>query len=222
MVVWHHWLNAHEFEQLPGDGEGQGGLVCCSPWGCRVKHNLVTEKQQLRAGKRKHKEDNQQANSVEKWGSCMQLQKQIKVSLFSLKYEAFAMIVKDKEAWCSAVHRIAKSRIWLSNWTIAMHSPPASFASNPDGARRTLRPRRRRAEIKQMGDALRLCLAEAWVSRHLCLLLSSHTCASFTVDSSRLAINTNVTEGHHTVLITAIRDSTPKSSVCGGQREFPQ
>ena len=33
MVGWHHRLNGHEFEQTPGDGEGQGGLVCCSPWG---------------------------------------------------------------------------------------------------------------------------------------------------------------------------------------------
>ena len=31
-VTWHHWLNGHEFEQAPGDGEGQGSLVCCSPW----------------------------------------------------------------------------------------------------------------------------------------------------------------------------------------------
>ena len=33
MVGWHHWLNGHEFEQAPGGGEGQGSLVCCSPWG---------------------------------------------------------------------------------------------------------------------------------------------------------------------------------------------
>ena len=32
MVGWHYWLNEHEFEQVPGDGEGQGSLVCCSPW----------------------------------------------------------------------------------------------------------------------------------------------------------------------------------------------
>ena len=32
-VGWHHWLNGHEFEQTPGDSEGQGGLACCSPWG---------------------------------------------------------------------------------------------------------------------------------------------------------------------------------------------
>ena len=30
---WHHQLNGHEFEQAPGDSEGQGSLVCCSPWG---------------------------------------------------------------------------------------------------------------------------------------------------------------------------------------------
>ena len=33
MVGWHHLLNKHKFEQTPGDSEGQGSLVCCSPWG---------------------------------------------------------------------------------------------------------------------------------------------------------------------------------------------
>ena len=33
LVGWHHWLNGHEFEQTLGDSEGQGSLVCCSPWG---------------------------------------------------------------------------------------------------------------------------------------------------------------------------------------------
>ena len=32
MVGWHHWLNGHEFEQTPGDSEGQGSLACCSLW----------------------------------------------------------------------------------------------------------------------------------------------------------------------------------------------
>ena len=36
MVGWHHRLNGHEFEQTPGDSEGQGSLACCSPWGCKV------------------------------------------------------------------------------------------------------------------------------------------------------------------------------------------
>ena len=33
MVGWHHRLNGHEFKQSPGDSEGQGSLVCYSPWG---------------------------------------------------------------------------------------------------------------------------------------------------------------------------------------------
>ena len=33
MVGWHHQLNGREFEQTLGDGEGQGSLACCSPWG---------------------------------------------------------------------------------------------------------------------------------------------------------------------------------------------
>ena len=35
MVGWHHRLHGHEFEQALGDGEGQGSLACCSPWGCK-------------------------------------------------------------------------------------------------------------------------------------------------------------------------------------------
>ena len=42
MVGWHHRLNGHEFEQDPGDGEGQGSLACCSPWGC--KESDMTER----------------------------------------------------------------------------------------------------------------------------------------------------------------------------------
>ena len=33
MAEWHHQLNGHEFEQVLGDGERQGSLVCCNPWG---------------------------------------------------------------------------------------------------------------------------------------------------------------------------------------------
>ena len=29
----HHQLNGQEFEQVLGDGKGQGSLACCSPWG---------------------------------------------------------------------------------------------------------------------------------------------------------------------------------------------
>ena len=32
MVGWYHQIDGHKFEQAPGDSEGQGSLVCCSPW----------------------------------------------------------------------------------------------------------------------------------------------------------------------------------------------
>ena len=32
MVGWHHRFSGYEFEQAPGDGEGQGSLPCCGPW----------------------------------------------------------------------------------------------------------------------------------------------------------------------------------------------
>ena len=35
MVGWRHQLDGRESEQAPGIGDGQGGLVCCSPWGCK-------------------------------------------------------------------------------------------------------------------------------------------------------------------------------------------
>ena len=35
MVGWHHQLNGHEFVWIPGVGDGQGSLACCSPWGCK-------------------------------------------------------------------------------------------------------------------------------------------------------------------------------------------
>ena len=35
MAGWHHRLDGREFEWTPGVGDGQGGLACCSPWGCK-------------------------------------------------------------------------------------------------------------------------------------------------------------------------------------------
>ena len=36
MVGWHHQLKRHESERALGVGDGQGGLACCSPWGCKA------------------------------------------------------------------------------------------------------------------------------------------------------------------------------------------
>ena len=45
---WHHRLSGHEFEQAPGVGDGQGILVCCSPWVHKVRHDWMTEQHQRR------------------------------------------------------------------------------------------------------------------------------------------------------------------------------
>ena len=42
MVGWQHRLSGHEFEQAPGDSEGQGSPACCSPWG--YKESDMTER----------------------------------------------------------------------------------------------------------------------------------------------------------------------------------
>ena len=47
MTGWPHRLNGHGFEQTTGDSEGQGSLVCCSPWG----HKELDATQQLKNNK---------------------------------------------------------------------------------------------------------------------------------------------------------------------------
>ena len=42
-VGWYHWLIKQEFEQAPGDSEGQKSLLCCNPWGCKESDDLATE-----------------------------------------------------------------------------------------------------------------------------------------------------------------------------------
>ena len=56
MVWWHHRLNGHEFEQALGDGEGQGGLVCCSPLG--LKESDTTERLDSNHNKRSKETSN--------------------------------------------------------------------------------------------------------------------------------------------------------------------
>ena len=54
MVGWHHQFNGHEFVQTPGDGEGQGSLACCCPWGHkeldtteRLNNKVETEREKI-------------------------------------------------------------------------------------------------------------------------------------------------------------------------------
>ena len=45
MVEWHHRLDRHGFEQAPGGGDGQGGLVCCRPCYLRSRKEQDTTEQ---------------------------------------------------------------------------------------------------------------------------------------------------------------------------------
>ena len=56
MVRCYHWLNGYEFEQTPGNSEGQGSLACCSSWGCKVSemaywlnNNKILWRKQIRS-----------------------------------------------------------------------------------------------------------------------------------------------------------------------------
>ena len=46
MVGWYHTCDGHELGQTLGDGKGQGGLACCSPWGCK-KLDTTEQQQQV-------------------------------------------------------------------------------------------------------------------------------------------------------------------------------
>ena len=62
VVGQHHQSSGHEFEQTLGDGEGQGSLACCSPWGRRVRHSLAIEQQQQQMCQLYVSEDAKQIN----------------------------------------------------------------------------------------------------------------------------------------------------------------
>ena len=67
MAGWHHRLDGHEFEWAPGVGDGQGGLECCCPWGC--KESDTTERLNWTDGGKKNvhclqKKRNQSENNL--------------------------------------------------------------------------------------------------------------------------------------------------------------
>ena len=68
MFEW-HWLNGPKSEQTQRDGEGQRSLVCCSPWGRRVGHNLAIEQQpilQLKKERWKEQKKERKKDSITK------------------------------------------------------------------------------------------------------------------------------------------------------------
>ena len=94
MARWHHWLDGRESGWTPGVGDGQGGLACCDSWG--GKESDMTEWlnwTELRNLERWY------------WWTCLQGSRN----------------PVDGGAWWAAVHGVAKSRTWLSNFTFTFH-----------------------------------------------------------------------------------------------------
>ena len=50
MAGWHHQLSEHEFEQFPGDGEGQESLACWSPWVCKDSDTSEPQTRTIKTG----------------------------------------------------------------------------------------------------------------------------------------------------------------------------
>ena len=91
MVGWHQQLDGHEFEQASGVGDGQGSLVCCSPW----VHRESDMTQQL---------NNNNMRSFLFFGSYYSGESQVKVILFYIhlrlvKAMVFPVVMYGCESW---------------------------------------------------------------------------------------------------------------------------
>ena len=81
MVGWHHQINGHEFEQALGDGEGQGSLACCSPWGHKeldttewLNWTEGRKRKMTERGKEVRKEGTRKVTEVSKNGRVEEIQ----------------------------------------------------------------------------------------------------------------------------------------------------
>ena len=123
MVRWRHWLEEHELEQGLGVDDGQGSLVCCSPWGRKGLYTTEwlnwTEVSLLWKIPRKAYFPCKQVASVS-------LEKSHEITIGQegngtpLQY-ACQENPMDGGAWWAAVHEVAKSRTRLSDFTFTFH-----------------------------------------------------------------------------------------------------
>ena len=98
MVGWHHQLDEHESKKAPGFGDGQGRLVCCSPWGC--KESDTTE----------------QLNWTEHVHMSTPTSLTIPSSHPSPGHHPF-IFCEFVSTTCPLAKRVAKSQTLLSNWS---------------------------------------------------------------------------------------------------------
>ena len=127
MIGWHYWLNEHEFDQMLGDGDGQGGLVCCSPRGRRVRHNLPTNRrrqwqptQVLLPGKSHGRRSLVGCSPWGRWESDMTEWLHFHFSLSCIGEGngnplqcSCLKNPRDGGAWWAAVYGVAQSQTWL-------------------------------------------------------------------------------------------------------------
>ena len=124
MVGWHHPLNGHELEQTLGGSEAQGSLACCSPWVTKSWTWLTEQQKQQKLGR---------AIVNEILVILYALFKHILIhNVFSVQSDTFWIFEgwnlysclenpMDGGAWWAAVHGVAKSRTWLSDFTSTFH-----------------------------------------------------------------------------------------------------
>ena len=116
MVGWHHRLNRHEFDQAVGDGEGQGNLVCCSPWGSqgqmRLSDWITTTKASLLAQVVKNLLQSGRPGFYPwVWNIPWRRERHPNSSIFCLENSM------DRGAWQATVHGITESDMikWLTH-----------------------------------------------------------------------------------------------------------
>ena len=117
MIGWHHWLDGHEFEWILGVGDGQGSLVCCSPWGHKESNTT----------KRLNRTEHNYLKMLlflSSWGQFPGQHSQPKVNLFILTFTWNTWALGKERAGASTAIWSTTSILWI---TIQDRRPHKSY-----------------------------------------------------------------------------------------------